>query len=145
MGRAQSETFDQAVARISGAIGRITSGEAKAYIDCWAQADEVTLFGAWGPIERGHQTVADTFAWVGRRFSGPGLQTEIATSSSRGDFGYTVGFERGAAGIDGGPEQAMTIRVTHVYRREDPEWKLVHRHADIPPMDPRTTKAPAGP
>ncbi len=64
-GEAQSETFDQAVARISGAIGRITSGEAMAYIDCWAQADEATPFGAWGPIEKGHQTVADTLTWVG--------------------------------------------------------------------------------
>jgi hypothetical protein len=27
----------------------------------------------------------------------------------------------------------LTLRVTHVYRREDGEWKIVHRHADVPP------------
>ncbi len=81
----------------------------------------------------------------GRRFSGPGLQTEIVTSSSSSDFGYTVGFERGVARIDGGPKQPMAIRATHIYRREDTEWRLVHRHADFPPMDPRTNKVSARP
>ena len=30
---------------------------------------------------------------------------------------------------------SMTIRVTHIYRRIDSEWYLVHRHADFPPSD----------
>ena len=29
----------------------------------------------------------------------------------------------------------MTIRVTHAYRREDGEWRLVHRHGDFLPHD----------
>ena len=33
---------------------------------------------------------------------------------------------------------SMTIRVTHIYRRIDGEWYLVHRHADFPPSDQRT-------
>ena len=32
---------------------------------------------------------------------------------------------------------SMTIRVTHIYRRIDGEWYLVHRHADFPPSDQR--------
>jgi len=27
------------------------------------------------------------------------------------------------------------IRVTHIYRREDGEWKIVHRHGDVLPID----------
>ena len=30
----------------------------------------------------------------------------------------------------------MTLRVTHVLRRIDGEWRLVHRHADFPPAGP---------
>ena len=29
----------------------------------------------------------------------------------------------------------MTVRVTHIYRREDGEWKIVHRHGDSAPAD----------
>jgi len=34
----------------------------------------------------------------------------------------------------------MALRVTHVYRKEDGAWKLVHRHADplINKMAPAT-------
>jgi ketosteroid isomerase-like protein len=38
-------------------------------------------------------------------------------------------------GLDGGPVAPITLRVTHLYRREDGEWKIVHRHADRPPVD----------
>ena len=34
----------------------------------------------------------------------------------------------------------MTIRVTHVLRRIDGEWMVVHRHADFPPADQRESK-----
>ena len=43
--------------------------------------------------------------------------------------------------VDGGPPRDMVIRVSHIYRRIDGEWKLVHRHADFPPPDQRTTAA----
>ena len=37
--------------------------------------------------------------------------------------------------IDGGPVQENVLRVTHVFRRENGEWKIVHRHGDFPPPD----------
>ena len=36
----------------------------------------------------------------------------------------------------------MAVRVTHIYRRIDGEWKLMHRHADFPPPDQRITPVP---
>jgi len=35
----------------------------------------------------------------------------------------------------------MVIRFTHIYRRIDGDWKLMHRHADFPPPDQRTASA----
>jgi ketosteroid isomerase-like protein len=29
----------------------------------------------------------------------------------------------------------ITLRVTHVYRRENGVWKIVHRHSDNAPFD----------
>jgi hypothetical protein len=38
---------------------------------------------------------------------------------------------------DGAPRRPYTLRVTQVYRREDGEWKVVHRNADQIPIDQR--------
>ncbi len=34
---------------------------------------------------------------------------------------------------DPSTDRHMVIRVTHIYRRIDGDWRLVHRHADCPP------------
>jgi len=54
-----------------------------------------------------------------------------------GDLAFTVGYEDTEVRIDAGPPVCMTLRVTHILRRVDGEWRLVHRHADFPPEDPR--------
>ena len=41
-----------------------------------------------------------------------------------------MGHEHTSVSWDGIPLGPYTLRVTHVYRREDGEWKIVHRHAD---------------
>jgi ketosteroid isomerase-like protein len=122
---------------VETALGEIKSGDAQPYIDCFADRPDVTLFGAWGPIEQGRRALADSFRLVASRFSGGNATVENLVVASSGDLAYTVGFERGPVSVDGGPEREMTIRVTHIYRRIHGEWKLVHRHADFPPPDRR--------
>jgi ketosteroid isomerase-like protein len=130
--------FERALTNMTAALTAIRQGDAEPYAATFSEADDVTLFGAWGPIERGHEQLADTYRWVASRF-GPEGETiqDITTVHRSGDLAVTVGFERGPARVDGGPIIEMVIRVTHVYRCEGHEWKLVHRHADFPPVDPR--------
>jgi ketosteroid isomerase-like protein len=64
-----------------------------------------------------------------------GARDVVAVES--GDLAYPVGFERGGVVVDGGSSVDMTIRVTHIYRRLEGKWRLVHRHADFPPADQR--------
>jgi ketosteroid isomerase-like protein len=42
---------------------------------------------------------------------------------------YTTGLEHISTSVDCQP-RSYTLRVTQVYRREDGEWKVAHRHAD---------------
>jgi ketosteroid isomerase-like protein len=62
-------------------------------------------------------------------------QLEVIAAGVSGDLAYTVGYERSLVSVDGGPVRPNVLRVTHVYRREDGEWKIVHRHGDFPPAD----------
>ena len=135
---ADDRTFEGALERVGTALASMASGDPQPYIDRWAERPDVTLFGAWGPIEQGHERLAETFRWVGSRFTGGPLVPENLVAFESGDLAYTVGFERGDVAIDGGATRPMTIRVTHVYRRIDGAWRLVHRHADFPPPDQRS-------
>ena len=135
---------DDALARALEQMGATTeamlSGDPGPMIDSWAVSDDITLFGAWGPIEKGHKAVTDTMRWVGSRFTGAdAVSVEHSVIASSGDLAYTVGFERSRVGVEGGPSRDMVIRVTHIYRRIDGDWKLMHRHADFPPPDQRNT------
>ena len=135
---ANDPSFDAALERVRVAAAAMGSGDPQPYAELWAKRDDVTLFGAWGPIEKGHERLMETFRWVGSRFKAGALVPENVVVHQSGDLAYTVGFERGEVLVDGGT-RPMTIRVTHIYRQIDGEWLLVHRHADFPPADQRQT------
>jgi ketosteroid isomerase-like protein len=136
------DAFADVLERQDAAIASMLDGDPGPFIDSWAASDEITLFGAWGPIEKGHKTVTDTMRWVGSRFTGADVvDVEHTVIASSGDLAYTVGFERSQVSVDGGPPRNMVIRVTHIYRRIEGNWKLMHRHADFPPPDQRNGSA----
>ena len=127
-----------ALDRVADALSAMFTGDPTPYAALWAQGTQPTLFGAWGPTEKGHDAVVGTFTWVGSRFSaGSTCRPRYETVDWSGDLAYTVGYEDSEVSIDGAPSASMTLRVTHVLRRVDGEWRLVHRHADFPPRDPR--------
>ncbi len=135
--RVAAADLDEALDKLAAALAAISGGDPAPYAALWADGPDVTLFGAWGPIERGHQDVTRTFEWVGSRFSGGPLVPEHQVMHLDGGLAVIVGFERGEVRIDGGELRPMTIRVTHVLRRIDGDWRIVHRHADFPPADQR--------
>lgn len=57
------------------------------------------------------------------------LQSEAQGMS--GDLAYTVWLEKNVARVVGQEERGpVVLRVTHLYRREEGSWKVIHRHAD---------------
>jgi ketosteroid isomerase-like protein len=104
----------------------------------WSRRDPVTLFGAIGMSEAGWDKLGEIFPWVAARFSNVSdFRFEVEVVHVSGDMAYTLGFERFNGSIAGRPVEPVTVRVTHIYRREDGEWKIVHRHADNPGPETR--------
>jgi ketosteroid isomerase-like protein len=92
----------------------------------------VTLFGAWMSAV-GPEQAREVFRRLGTTFSGFQDSTyELMAYGVSGDLAYTVGREHTSTSIDGVPRRYV-LRATQVYRREDGEWKVVHRHADTEP------------
>jgi ketosteroid isomerase-like protein len=80
--------------------------------------------------------VSRIFNWVASRLSNcTAYRFDLVAAGVSGDLAYTVGYERFSDSTDGGPVEPTTLRVTHVYRRENGQWKIVHRHGDHLPID----------
>jgi ketosteroid isomerase-like protein len=113
----------------------IHNGDPEPRLEMWSTKDPVTLFGAWGPCKSGTDEVTRISRWVASRFSNSTAYSfELVAAGVSGDLAYTVGYERNTTSVDGKPAE-YTLRVTHVYRREAGEWKIVHRHGDTLPVD----------
>jgi ketosteroid isomerase-like protein len=134
------EPLTQALDRLAHAQAAMGAGNPALYAALWADSPDTTLFGAWGPTERGHAAVTATFTWVGSRFSEGALVPRYDVVWVEGDLAYTVGVEEGTVRIDRKPASRMLLRVTHIWRH-DGSWRLVHRHADFPPLDQRQRPA----
>lgn len=125
---------------LAAALAAIGGGDPRPYAALWSDSPDVTLFGAWGPVERGHDAVTSTFTWVASRFSDGHLAPHHDVVGVSANLAYTVGTEHGEVRVDGGERIPLTLRVTHILRRIDGVWRVVHRHADFPPPGQRRTR-----
>lgn len=114
----------------------IHAGDAGPRIALWSREDPVTVLGArlsatgWAEVEPMFRAVASWFA------DSRDYRFEVVAAGASGDLAYTVGYEHNDVEVDG-ERRTYTLRATHVYRREDGEWRIVHRHADPPPAADR--------
>jgi len=80
----------------------------------------------------GTEDVTRTFRFVASWFSDlRSYDWELLASDVIGDCAYTVAIERYTASREGRPVAPTELRATHVYRRENGQWRAVHRHADL--------------
>lgn len=108
-------------------------GDVTPRIALWSHKDPLTLFGAhisgagWTDLE-------PKFRREAFRFTGAtGFEFEVVAAGASGSLAYTVGFEHSHAVVDGVPAD-YTMRTTHIYRREDGAWRIIHRHSDFLPV-----------
>lgn len=95
----------------------------------WSKNPPVSVLGAWRNAV-GREQLVEAFEVLATSFSNcTSYALDLISWDVVGDMAYTVGFERVSTSIDGAP-RTFTLRSTQVYRRDDGEWKVVHRHAD---------------
>lgn len=123
----------QAMPRQVAAETAIHNGDPGPRLAMWSDRDPVTLFGAW-VSKSGWDEVSGTFRWLAERFANcSAYEVELVAAGASGDLAYTVAYEHTTASVEGRPPVAYTLRVTHIYRRENGDWRIVHRHGDPVP------------
>jgi ketosteroid isomerase-like protein len=124
--------LDEMLPRQLTAERAMHNGDAGPRLALWSHRDPVTLFGA-ALTGSGWEQLSGDFATVASWFSdSQEYDVEIVAAGASGDLAYTVGYEHNVVKVRG-EQRTYTLRVTHVYRREDGAWRIVHRHGDAPP------------
>ena len=118
----------------------ITNGNPEAYKSLCSRRDDVTLANPFGPPARGWNDVSATLDRAAEKYrDGEVVGFENVSTVVTGDLAYTLEIESYRARVGGAQDPTpVSLRVTSVFRREDGDWKLLHRHAD-----PITTPRPA--
>jgi len=122
--------LDHVIPRLRDEVVALENGDARPRKVLWSHHDPVTLFGAEASAS-GWEQVEPIFDRLARSFSpGQSCTYDVRGAGVSGDLGYVVAIERSVAGTHGSPPQTLTLRVTTIFRREQGDWKVVHRHGD---------------
>ena len=127
----ETDVFLEAtMAQYRAAETTLHTGDAGPRKAMWSRAAPLTLLGAalsgtgWAEIEH-------IFDRLQARFSDcTSCEHELIAAGASGDLAYIVAIEHTTASVNGSSPLPYTLRATTVFRREDGEWKVVHRHAD---------------
>ena len=110
----------------------VHNGDVSARRAIWSRNDPVTVLGA-ARNASGQAELDELFAFLADSFSDcTSYEFELLAAEVFDDVAYTAGFEHTSASVDGMP-RTYTLRATQIYRREDGEWKVAHRHGSAPP------------
>jgi len=134
------DDVDQLIEQYYLAQGEFLKGNPESVKNLFSRREDVTLANPYGPPVRGWDEVAKSVEHAASlRSDGEFVGWEIAAKYVTAELAYVVQIERAEAKI--GAREDITpyaVRATMIFRPEDGEWKVVHRHAD-----PITTPQPA--
>ena len=122
--------------RLRGVETALHNGDPGPRLAIWSTREPVSVLGAWRSAV-GQEELRDLFHNLADTFSTCTSHVyEIVAADVVGDMAFTAGYERTQVSINGEPRRyarRYVLRVTQVYRREDGDWKVAHRHADTVP------------
>ena len=108
------------------------NGDAAPRRALWSRNEPVTVLGAWRNAS-GQAELDELFGHLAKSFSDcTSYAFEVLEAEVLGDVAYSVGLEHTSTSVNGVP-RSYTLRATQIYRREDGEWKVAHRHGSAPP------------
>ena len=122
--------LESTLPKLKAAETALHNGDASQRLAMWSRNDPVTLFGA-ALAASGWAEVGPTFEFLASRFSNcTSWEYEVVGAGASGDLAYIVGIEHTTASVAGAPPASYSLRVTTIFRREEGEWKITHRHGD---------------
>ena len=134
------DDFDEVLEQWHPASNEFLKGNPEPVKKLWSRREDVSLANPYGPPVCGWEQVARTIEHASSlRSDGEFVGSEVVAKYVTPELAYVVQIERARAKVGGSEDiTAYALRATNIFRPEDGEWKVVHRHAD-----PITTAQPA--
>jgi ketosteroid isomerase-like protein len=121
-----------AIERLHAAMVKVANGDVSAIKALYSHTADATSFYGWGGYEMGWENVSRRWDWAGAQFKGGGVRHETISTVVTPELFYVTQVEtyenQSVANVEG--KTGWSNRVTHVFRLEGGEWRLVHRHAN---------------
>jgi ketosteroid isomerase-like protein len=124
------EELTEFIRRTGEATSAFMRGDMERYLELTPHARGFTLMNPFGGVPTRYDNRAESLVKVAGYFKRGEAKLELVQAHASGDLLVLVMLERQHGEVGGLPDQDWSLRVTQVYRREDSEWRLVHRHAD---------------
>lgn len=120
------------VERTEEAADAWVRGDMDRYLDLVHHAPGFTLLAPFGgPASRHESRAEGVRATAGFFADGEATLEHVETHAWGGTIVLAM-IERQHGRVGGQPDQDLSLRITHVYRRNSSDWLMVHRHADPP-------------
>ena len=126
------QDLEATIERCHVALAEIVKGNSTPWESLFSRQDDVTLGNPFGPFVQGWTRVVATAAAAASHYrDGEIIGFERIGTYVSHDLACIAEIERFRAKVGGSRDVATAaLRVTSTFRRENGEWKIVHRHAD---------------
>jgi ketosteroid isomerase-like protein len=124
------EELAELVRRTEEATSAFMRGDMDRYLALTPHARGFTLMNPFGGPPSRYEDRTESLRAAAGYFKAGDATLELAETHVWDDTVVLVMIERQHGEVGGLPDQDWPLRVTQVYRRDGPDWLLVHRHAD---------------
>jgi Domain of unknown function (DUF4440) len=124
------EELAELVRRTEEATSAFMRGDMDRYLALTPHAPGFTLMNPFGGPPNRYEDRTESLRAAASYFKAGEAKLELAETHVWDDTVVLVMIERQHGEVGGLPDQDWPLRVTQIYRRDGPDWLLVHRHAD---------------
>ena len=133
----EAPPIEAAIDRLHAAMADVANGDVSAVKALYSHTADATSFYGWGGWERGWDAVSRRWDWAGAQFKGGTVSYRSVTRIAADTLFYTTDIETfvmramdGLVAEGGGQPVQWSNRVTHIFRLEAGQWRLLHRHGN---------------
>ncbi len=122
--------LEEFVKRCLDGLSHQVQGDSAPFLEVWSHADDVAILGAVGSYSQGWDNVRTHLLGASRSLDWTDLSVERLLTAASAELAVTVVLEHMTRTVEGGPG-SRTLRTTQAYRRENDQWRLILRHANL--------------